>query len=314
MTKRVSRLAPSPTGALHLGNARTFLVNWALARREGWHLLMRIEDLDGPRVKPEAAAALLHTLAWLGLDHDGAPLVQSADLEPYRAAMRALAADGRVYACALTRREIEKAVRAPHAAEHELRFPPELRPDDPTAHAFDDERTNYRLRLEPEAIEVRDGVASTRTHAPFDEIGDFVVWTKRGVPAYQLAVVVDDARTGVTDVMRGDDLLPSAARQVVVYRALGLEPPRWWHLPLVLGEDGRRLAKRHGDTRLDTYRAAGVRAERLVGLLACWCGVVDRPRAMSAADFREGLDLARLSRDPVTFTKDDHAWLLGGTS
>lgn len=313
MTTRISRLAPSPTGALHLGNARTFLVNWALARQEGWRLILRIEDLDGPRIKPGAARQLVHTLEWLGLDHDSSVACQSDDLEPYRRAMRDLAAHGLVYACALTRREIEEAVRAPHAGEHELRFPPELRPAGGGDPRFTAEDVNYRLRLDPEDVRVTDHVAGAHVFRPFDEIGDFVVWTKRGVPSYQLAVVADDARQGVTDVVRGDDLLPSAARQILIYRALGWTAPRWWHLPLVLGPDGRRLAKRHGDTRIDAYREAGAGPARLVGLLAWWCGLTAARGEMDAAAFRDRFDLARLPRGPVTFTKDDHEWLLAGS-
>jgi glutamyl-tRNA synthetase len=312
MTKHVSRLAPSPTGALHLGNARTFLVNWAVARREGWRLLLRMEDLDGPRVKADTSARLIDTLAWLGLDHDGDVAYQSHDLEPYRSAMRRLADAGLVYACGLTRREIEQAARAPHAGEHELRFPPELRPADPAAASFDAEDTNYRIRLEPGTIAVDDVVAGAGAFDPFAEVGDFVVWTRRGAPSYQLAVVVDDARQEVTDVVRGADLLPSAARQAVLYRALDLAEPRWWHLPLVIGPDGRRLAKRHGDTRLETYRAAGVPPTRIVGLLAAWCGVVDHPVPMSAADFRDGFEMDTLPKAPVTLTPDAHEWLLAG--
>ena len=312
MTNRVSRLAPSPTGALHMGNARTFLVNWALARHEGWRLLMRIEDLDGPRVKPQTVRQTLDILTWLGLDHDDPVICQSDDLEPYRHAMGLLAERGRIYACPLTRKQIEQAASAPHGDEHELRFPCTLRPTDETARRFDRQDTNYRFLVADQAIGIEDVFAGSSTHRPFDEVGDFVVWTRRGVPAYQLAVVVDDARQQVTDVVRGDDLLPSAARQTLLYRALDLRPPRFWHLPLILGPDGQRLAKRHGDTRLDSYRRADVTASRIIGLLASWSGVGDRPEEMSAADFRDRLALDRLSRAPVTFTEDDHEWLLAG--
>jgi glutamyl-tRNA synthetase len=313
MTTRVTRLAPSPTGALHLGNARTFLVNWALARREGWRLLLRMEDLDGPRVRPEAAAGVVDVLRWLGIDGYESVGSQSDDLDPYRDAMRTFAAAGLVYPCALTRREIEQAARAPHAGEHELRFPDELRPDAPSPRRFDAEDTNYRLRVEPEAIAIDDAFAGPSTHAPYDEVGDFVVWTRRGVPSYQLAVVVDDARQGVTDVVRGADLLPSAARQVLLYRALDLAPPRWWHLPLVVGTDGRRLAKRHGDTRVTTYRDRGVEAARVVGLLGFWCGITPERRPLDPDGFCRGLDMARLSAEPITFTAKDHEWLLSET-
>ena len=133
------------------------------------------------------------------------------------------------------------------------------------------------------------------------------------MPAYQLAVVVDDARQGVTDVVRGDDLLASAARQSLIYRALRLSEPRWWHLPLVLGPDGRRLAKRHGDTHVETYRAAGVRPQRVIGLLAKWCNACDECVEMSAGDFLRAFRIDRLSKSPVTFTQEDHQWLLQGT-
>lgn len=311
MTNRISRLAPSPTGALHLGNARTFLINWALARKEGWTLLLRIEDLDGPRVRDDATRSTLETLDWLGLDYDGDALVQSSDLDPYVAAMHRLASEGRVFACDLSRREIERAASAPHAGEHELRYPSALRPTDPNRFAFDRRDTNYRLVVDARAVPVVDRFAGTTTHAPADEVGDFVVWTRRGVPAYQLAVVVDDARQHVTDVVRGDDLLPSAARQQLLYDALGLAAPRWCHVPLVLGPDGRRLAKRHGDTRVLTYRAGGTPPERIIGLVAGWCGLGDGRTPLSAAAFRDAFELDRLPRGPITFGEDDHAFLTG---
>ena len=325
MTNTRSRLAPSPTGALHLGNARSFLITWAIARQRGMDLLMRIEDLDGPRIKPGAAQQLIDTLAWLGIDHDGAELVQSHDLDPYRAAMRSLASRGMVYRCELTRTQIEQAVTAPHAGEHEIRFPPELRPERETVlaathptgpemkstpWAFTDEHTNYRLAVQDESITIRDEIAGEVLTSPFHDVGDFVVWTRRGVPAYQLAVVVDDARQEITDVIRGEDLLPSAGRQVLLYRALGFCPPRWMHLPLVLGPDGRRLAKRHGDTRVEHYRQQGVRAERIIGLLGFWSGAAPRRCEMSARDFLMSFEVDTLPRCPITFTPDDDAWLL----
>lgn len=304
MTTRTSRLAPSPTGALHLGNARTFLVNWALARREGWRLVLRIEDLDSPRVKPGAARQALADLAWLGIDHDGPALVQSEDLAPYRAALERLERRDLVYACALTRREIEGAASAPHP-EEERRGAEPGEDSEPEG-----DRTNRRFRGGAGPIVVADRFAGRRAFDRATDVGDFVVWTKRDVPAYQLAVVVDDARQGVTDVLRGDDLLASAARQSLLGAALGLPEPAWWHLPLVVGADGRRLAKRHGDSRIAAYRDAGVPPDRVIGLLAWWCGIGEDRRPTSAAAFREGLDLARLSRERIVFTEEDHRWLL----
>jgi glutamyl-tRNA synthetase len=310
MTKRVSRLAPSPTGALHLGNARTFLINWAIARNEGWTLLMRIEDLDGPRIKAGAADSVLETLGWLGINYDGPVVVQSHDLTPYREAMRTLADRRLTYSCRLTRAEIEAAATAPHKGEHELRAGPELRPRDEVMRAFRDEDTNYRLLVEDEDVRILDHVLGAHDINPFRDVGDFVIWTKRCTPAYQLAVVVDDARQGVTDVVRGADLLPSAARQELIYRGLDLQPPRWWHLPLVLGPDGKRLAKRHGDTRIDTFREAGVPPERIIGLLAFWSGILDVRVEMSAEDFRNRFDVNKLERSPITYMEADRQWLL----
>ena len=147
---------------------------------------------------------------------------------------------------------------------------------------------------------------------PLDGVGDFVGWTKRATPSYQLAVIVDDARQGITDVVRGDDLLSSAARQTLLYGALDLKPPKWWHLPLVVGPDGRRLAKRHGDTRLTAYQEAGVPASRIIGLLASWSGICDKPTEMTAEEFKDGLILDSLDRGQVVFRQEHHRWLLDG--
>lgn len=308
-TNPASRLAPSPTGALHLGNACTFLINWAMARRAGWRLIMRIEDLDGPRVKPGAVEQTLAILAWLGLDWDGEPIVQSADLGPYRAAMRKLAERGDVFACALTRKEIEAAASAPHGDEHELCFTPDLRPSDENVWRFDNEAINYRLRVERGEVVIHDTLRGESSFDVARTVGDFVVWTKRAQPSYQLAVVVDDARQGVTDVVRGADLLPSAARQKLLYEALGLPEPTWRHTPLIVGPDGRRLAKRHGDTRLATYREQGAPAERIIGVIARWLGVTEERAAMTAEDFRRRFDPATLPLGPITFTDEDDAWI-----
>ncbi len=318
----ITRLAPSPTGALHLGNARTFLVNWALARAQGWRIVLRIEDLDGPRIKRGAAAGIVDTLTWLGLDWDEGPLFQSADVSPYVRAMQTLAGAGRVYPTDRTRADGEEGASAPQASApgagaHEAHFGAHLRPGDwqqPRAFVWPEEGAPraWRLATPDEAVAFVDGAAGPQTHHPARSVGDFVVWTKQGVPAYQLAVVVDDARQGVTQVVRGDDLLDSAARQVLLMRALfgpAHAPPAYTHLPLVLGEDGRRLAKRHGDTRLDHYRQLGVRPERVIGLLAFWSGVLARPEAMSARDFAGAFALDRLPRATVVMSAKDHAWL-----
>lgn len=320
----ITRLAPSPTGALHLGNIRTFLLNWALARKSGWRIVLRIEDLDTPRVRAGAAERLIDTLAWLGLDWDEGPTTQSDDLHPYREAVARLAAGGAAYPCELTRREIDAAASAPHDAPQaagrpdgedgppgrENRFPRELRPT-LLARPFSDEATNWRFTTPDGEVRFSDQFKGEVASSPAETIGDFVIWTKRGQPSYQLAVVVDDARQGITRVVRGDDLLDSAGRQLLLYRALALAPePTYTHLPLVVGPDGRRLAKRHGDTRLDTYRQRGVGPEAVIGLAARWSGVTEERAEMSLKSFAARYDLSRTPRWPVVFTPEDHAWLM----
>ncbi len=311
-----TRLAPSPTGALHLGNARTFLVNWALARQQGWEIVLRIEDLDGPRIKVGAAEQAIEVLDWLGLNWDEGPCYQRKDLVPYQTALNQLAGQGEIYPCRCTRSQIEAAsLSAPHAGEHEQRYPGTCRPRDsevvvPPTLIEDD--VAWRIGVEAGVTHFVDAFAGPQQHDVQNTVGDFLVRTKAGLPSYQLAVVVDDARQGIDQVVRGDDLLRSTARQIFLYERLGLGPlPTYTHLPLVLGEDGRRLAKRHGDTRLSYYREQGVSAERVLGLLGEWCGLGPR-REMTAGEFVERFQLQRLSGEPVVFSAVENAWLLEG--
>jgi len=307
-----TRVAPSPTGALHLGNARTFLVNWAMARQRGWRIVLRIEDLDTPRVKPGTIEQTIDLLAWLGMDWDEGPVVQSADLAPYADAMHRLAHAGRVYPAPQSRREIDRAASAPQEGAREARFPPELRPDE-RPRRFEPAGDPWRFAVEPGPVSFEDGFAGRCDPDPASEVGDFIVWTRSDLPAYQLAVVVDDARQGIDRIVRGDDLIGSAGRQLLLHRALGLGPePAYWHLPLVRGEDGRRLAKRHGDTRLDTYRSRGVPPERVIGLCGFWCGIAPARRAMDLMEFREAFDLTIMDRRDVIFSAEDDAWLIDG--
>lgn len=313
--RRCTRLAPSPTGALHLGNARTFLCTWALARQRAWHIVLRVEDLDTPRIKPGVIDLTIDLLAWLGLDWDQGPIIQSHEPAPHLAAMHTLAAQGLVYPCDLSRAQIEQAASAPQEGAHDIAFPASLRPTT-IPRRFDDAPPSWRLIVPPGPTTFTDAFAGPQSFDISAIVGDFVVWTRRdptkpGQPAYQLAVVVDDARQGITDVIRGDDLLDSAARQLLLYRALGLAPePNYWHLPLVLGPDGKRLAKRHGDTRLDTYRAQGVSPQRVVGLLASYCGLIPSPRPMTASEFRDRFQITMIPHVPARFTQEHHHWLL----
>ncbi|MGP1272755.1 MAG: tRNA glutamyl-Q(34) synthetase GluQRS [Phycisphaerales bacterium] len=309
MARPTTRLAPSPTGALHLGNARTFLVNWALARRAGWRVVLRIEDLDTPRVKPGVIDQTIETLRWLGLDWDEQAPLQSADLSPYRNAMRTLAKQGLAYPCRMTRREVAAAASAPHADEREARFPSHLRPAT-RPDSFDHADTSWRFVVPEGPVAFDDLVRGRCAPDPSETVGDFPVWTVRDQPSYQLAVVVDDARQGITHVVRGDDLVDSAGRQLLLYRALGIAgEPVYAHLPLVRGSDGRRLAKRHGDSRIDAYRRAGVPAERLIALLARWSGIADAGDSCTAEQFAQRFALDTMPTADVVFTPENDAWL-----
>lgn len=273
---------------------------------------MRIEDFDGPRIRPGAAESTMETLKWLGLDWDEAPLVQSLDRSPYLEKMSALSNAGMVYQCHLSRGEIRSEASAPNEGDHELNFPSHLRPEEAgSSLSFDwHEGCHWRFMTTAGHREiVHDQVSGDHEFELAAECGDFVTWTIRDEPAYQLAVVVDDMRQGITDVVRGNDLLSSAARQQLLYGALESKPPRWWHLPLVRGIDGRRLAKRHGDTRLDHYRESGVPPQRILGLIAWWCGLTATREALSAEEFLGVFETEKLPPEDVVYSKEDETWL-----
>lgn len=308
-----TRLAPSPTGALHLGNARTFLATWAIARKHGMKIVLRIEDIDGPRIKPESTQQAIDDLRWLGIDWDEGPTVQSHSLDAYRDATKRLVGSSHAYACVCTRKEVELASSAPHAEDGSAIYPGTCRGrfDSPEQALRESGRAAaIRFRVPDEIFSFDDSFAGHRSFELAKQIGDFVIAKPDGSPAYQLAVVVDDAKAGVTDVIRGDDLIDSVPRQVLLYRALGLADriPRYTHLPLVVGPDGRRLAKRHGDTRLASYRSAGVSAGKMRALLARWLGV-DCDDRIDPMQIVARFDLRRVPREPIVFGAEDHQWL-----
>jgi glutamyl-tRNA synthetase len=297
----LGRLAPSPTGAQHVGNARTYLIAWLAARHRGGRLVLRIEDIDSPRVKPGAADQAALDLRWLGLDWDGEPVVQSRRLRFYESALQHLRGRELVYPCTCSRQDIERAASAPHA-EHEGPSYPGTCADRRVADAAALSGRPYAWRFRVGSqLPGREFVDTFRGPTGVDPRlagGDFVVWKSDATPAYQLAVVVDDAAQSVTEVIRGEDLVPSTPRQLRLYEALGLKPPRFVHVPLVVAPDGRRLAKRHGDTRLAALRDAGVRPEALLGLLAWSCGWIERIESISAAELVPLFQLETLPREP----------------
>jgi glutamyl-tRNA synthetase len=283
---------------MHLGTARTALLAWLRARSQGGAFLLRLEDLDGPRMKPGAAEALMGDLRWLGLDWDEGPdrggpqgpYEQSRRLDRYQAAFDGLKAQGVLFPCSCSRRELDGIASAPHGDESLYpglcrRGP--LHPERPQA---------WRFAM-PQAEAVDDRFQGLQ--APLRD--DFVVRRADGAFSYQLACAVDDLAMGVTEVLRGDDLLASAARQQALFRAWGRTPPAWLHVPLLLGADGSRLAKRHGATAVAQWRAAGWKAEALVGLLAQTLGLAPVGAKVMPTDLVAGFEVGKLDREAWRF-------------
>jgi glutamyl-tRNA synthetase len=264
------RIAPTPTGDLHVGHARTFVAAARRAEAAGGELVLRIEDLDPLRCKPEWTERAIEDLAWLGVRWTEGPHHQSRRRTVYEDAWRALRDGGHVYPCRVSRRELRDAAHAPHDDEEgdEPLFPPALRPAPGTGRDADSPAgVVWRFRVpDGETVCFTDALRGEQRFIAGESFGDFVVWRKDDVPAYELAVVADDADMGITEVVRGEDLLRSTARQLLVYRALGATPPAWCHVPLVRDGDGRRLAKRHDALSVRELRMRGLGPEEVLAL------------------------------------------------
>jgi glutamyl-tRNA synthetase len=314
-TPTTTRLAPSPTGALHLGNARTFLLNWLLAKQRGWRVLFRMEDLDGPRVKPAAVDQAIRELTWLGLTWEDPVVYQSRRSKAYQAALQSLVEANLAYPCTCSRSDVERASSAPAEEDGLAVYPGTCRGRYATAAQAEAESNQppaWRVRVDDQPISFEDRFAGPRTFDLSNYCGDFVIFRRQGLAAYQLAVVVDDAQAGVDAVVRGHDLLPSAAMQIHLRRLLGLSPAvTYWHLPLIVGPDGRKLAKRHGDTRISHYIEAGTSPRRMLGLLGYWSGLLETRREIELADLLEAFDLTRLPKREIAFQQDDDEFLRG---
>jgi glutamyl-tRNA synthetase len=294
------RFAPSPTGPLHLGNLRTALLAWLFARAEGSRFSVRIEDLDVAAARPEHEESALADLAALGLDHDGPIVRQSERRTAHDGAIAALVAAGRTYPCYCTRREVlaesEAAARAPQGRAPGA-YPGTCRDLDAAGRrAREDEgrRPSLRVRAHGEEVGVDDRVVG-RVQRTVD---DFVVRRADGTPAYNLAVVVDDAALGVEEVVRGDDLVETTPRQVLLGRWLGLPIPAFAHVPLVLGPDGERLAKRHGAVTLADQRSVGRTPGDVLGLLAGSLGLAEAGESVTARELVGRFDVDRVPRRP----------------
>ena len=260
----VGRLAPSPTGYLHLGHAWTFWQASEHARKFAGRLLLRIDDLDRDRSKPEFLAACEEDLQWLGLAWEVPIVRQSERIEIYKEALKRLIAAGLAYPCTCSRRELAEAALAPHEEDDEPIYNGKCR--NVQAAEFCD-GVNYRLRTpDRERVVVEDGNLGPQSYECGRDFGDFLLWRKDGVPSYQLATVVDDAALGVTEVVRGCDLLKSAARQTLVARGLGVAAPAWFHVELLRDQQGIRLAKRHDALAIRNLRVHGMTAKEVLDL------------------------------------------------
>jgi glutamyl/glutaminyl-tRNA synthetase len=265
------RLAPSPTGYLHLGHARTFWIAQQRAKANGGALVLRNEDMDAKRFKLEFVEAMIEDLKWFGFEwQEGpdcggpfAPYNQSERMRFYRSAIEKLEAGGLVYPCTCSRKDIRSAARAPHAEDDDEPIYPGTCREKRKAESGK-QKCNWRFRVpDGETVSFVDGHFGKQQFAAGKDFGDFVVWRQDDVPAYQLACVVDDAAMQITEVVRGADLLKSTARQLLLYHALGLEPPAFSHCPLMTDEAGVRLAKRHDALSLRALRAQGESPESL---------------------------------------------------
>ncbi|MDQ6697889.1 MAG: tRNA glutamyl-Q(34) synthetase GluQRS [Actinomycetota bacterium] len=291
------RFAPSPTGELHLGNLRTALVAWLFARSSGDRFVIRMEDLDRVTSSPQHEARQLADLTALGLDWDGEIVRQSERFDRYDAVIARLAAAGLTYPCYCSRREIREAVSAPHGAAPEGVYPGTCRTL--TARERHEREAAgrppaIRLRTDGQVVAFTDRIAG-RVQGVVDDV---VLRRNDGVPAYNLAVVLDDAEQGIDEVVRGDDLLLSTPSQIHLGRLLGLAPPTYAHVPLVLGSDGARLAKRHGAVTLSALAAAGVTPSHVVSRLAVSLELAAPGESVTANGLVDRFDPAKLPRQP----------------
>ena len=309
------RFAPSPTGDLHLGNARTALLAWARARRQGQRFVMRVEDIDGPRTVAHAVEGNLAELRWLGLEWDEGPDVggphapyrQSERTERYQAALEALAATGGLFPCYLSRRDLREVASAPHGPTGPMYGAAERAENERVRPEREAAGASFTLRYAPSAaapagpLTLDDELHGRVTFDAERDVGALVVRRADGLWAYALAVVVDDAAMGVSEVVRADDLLAASGAQLALQRALGLPTPRYLHVPVLLDATGVRMAKRRGDHTLPSLRAAGVDPARLRGALLASAGLLDAPRPV-------GVDEAVALADPTRLDRAARPW------
>lgn len=310
------RLAPSPTGYLHLGNAWAFLLAWLATRSQGGQLILRLEDIDPQRSRPEYAAAIVEDLRWLGLDWDqgpdaggpAAPYEQSRRGQIYAAALDRLTAAGLTYPCFCTRKELRHLAAAPHIDDRGAPYPGTCRclsVEQQQAMLRAGRSAAVRLRCPEEPVTFEDKLLGRQFFRLHECGGDFALRRSDGVVAYQLAVAVDDALMGVNQVVRGRDILPSTPRQIALLRLLGYTAPTYAHVPLLLDRDGQRLAKRHHSLALQRLRQQGADPRSVTGLLGRLAGLNPEGLPLGPAALLSSFDPVRLPREDVRVTDAD---------
>ena len=302
----VTRFAPSPTGFLHIGGARTALFNWLYARGRGGKFLLRIEDTDRARSTPEATEAILTGLKWLGLDWDGEAISQFARADRHAAVAQEMLARGHAYKCFATQDEIEAFREAARAEGRSTLFQSPWRDAEPSSHP--DAPYAIRLKAPREGETVIEDAVQGRVVFRNDQLDDMVCLRSDSTPTYMLAVVVDDHDMGVTHIIRGDDHLNNAARQTQVYQAMGWDVPIWAHIPLIHGEDGKKLSKRHGALGIEDYQRMGYPSAAIRNYLARLGWSHGNDEFFSDAQALEWFDLGGINRAParLDLKKLDH--------
>ena len=297
----LGRFAPTPSGRMHPGNVFAALLAWLSARRCGGEMLLRIEDLDVPRCPPENAELLRDDLRWLGLDWDREQPPQSGRSAYYETVLEKLRAAGEVFPCWCTRGDLKNAANAPHASDGHPIYPGTCRKLTAEERAARTAPPLWRLHVPDETVSFTDGHYGPVSENLARECGDFILRRADGVFAYQLAVVADDIDAGVTQVVRGRDLLSSTPRQLYLYRLLGAPAPAYCHVPLLTAPDGRRLSKRERDLDLGSLRER-YRPEALLGALAAAAGLLDRPEPCSARELVPLFAWKRVAAEDIPLT------------
>jgi len=308
------RFAPSPTGYLHVGGARTALFNWLYARKFGGAFLLRIEDTDRARSTEESTRAIFEGIRWLGLDWDEEVVHQGANLERHRADAHALLAAGAAYRCFCTAAELEERRRVAEAARGAFRYDrrcDRLAPEEVKRRASSGEPFTIRFRI-PDGTTEWEDMVHERVAFPNKDLDDFVILRSDGTPIYNLAVVSDDIAMRVTLVMRGDDHISNTPKQILLYRALGQPVPTFAHLPMIHGTDGRKLSKRHGATAVGEYQHMGLVPDAMVNFLALlgWSPGGDR-EVLTRAELIELFSPAGLQKKAAIFDPQKLEWMNG---